>query len=58
MKKHIWADPAKEWEGLRFTAYTLNWEKLRASGPGQRWYRMLGATFGNSILLMKVVEKR
>jgi hypothetical protein len=30
MKKHTWADPTKEWEGFRFTAYGLNWEKLDA----------------------------
>lgn len=30
MKKHIWADPAKEWEGFRFAACRLDWEKLEA----------------------------
>ena len=30
MKKNIRADPTKEWEGFRFVAYSLNWEKLEA----------------------------
>lgn len=28
MKKHIWADPTKEWEGFRFTAYSLDFGKV------------------------------
>jgi hypothetical protein len=28
MKKHTRADPTKKWEGFRFTAYAINWEKL------------------------------
>ncbi|SRR5712692_1902711 len=28
MKTHIWADPKKEWEGFRFTAYWLDWKKI------------------------------
>jgi hypothetical protein len=28
MKKHIWADSTKEWEGFAFTAYSFDWKKL------------------------------
>lgn len=28
MKRHIWADPTKEWEGFRFTAYSLDVDKV------------------------------
>lgn len=28
MKKHIWANPTKEWEGFRFAAYSLDSKKV------------------------------
>lgn len=30
MKKHVWADPTKEWQGFRLTAYSLDLEKYSA----------------------------
>jgi hypothetical protein len=30
MKKHIWSDPEKEWDGFRFAAYWLDWKKVAA----------------------------
>jgi hypothetical protein len=28
LKKHIWADSTKEWEGFAFTTYSFDWKKL------------------------------